>query len=337
MKVLFAAAFSFLLSVNALSSGAFSGAAVVALEETLREAAHKTPLPPRFQNAPWRTISHEKFNVFHHVDDSLNAATIASILHDEYPSISRELGSDVSAPIGVFITKDQAQFTKMTGGGIPHWGEAVANPKRQIIYLKSPRWSQIGDHPRTVVVHELVHILVGNAVRDVRVPRWLTEGLAVYFSGDLEHIGATKISQAQLNDQLLTLREIERMLVFGHAKANLAYQQSYFAVVYLAEKYDASAFPLLLNALNESGGIDGAFQEVYGFSVAEFEREWRAYLKSKYRWSFLAEFDTLLWVFIPLLFLLAVVISYFRNRRKKAQLDAEEDQYASPYDPENDW
>ena len=288
-----------------------------------------------FSNAPqlpaWRVYPLEQFNIYYQPEDSLNAVAIGQILKTEYPAIARELETSLPSPVGLFIAPSYRSFLRLTGGAIPHWGEAVADPIRQIIVVKSPRWTNSADNIKTIIIHETVHILVGQIVGEARVPRWLNEGLAVYFSGDTNYFGGKEISRAQLTRQLIPLETIDAVLGFEKNKAHLAYQEAYFAVVYMIEQYGESAIPELLRNLRTSGNFNVAFRMTFGQSLYQFEQEWRLYLEEKYRWSFFVEFEAFLWAFIVLLFLLAFLMILRRNRKTVAQWDAED--VLPPTDP----
>ena len=273
----------------------------------------------------WRIFPIENFNIYYQPEDSLNALHIARILLAEYPPISRELEVTVASPIGLFIAPSLGSFNKLTGGAIPHWGGAVADPNKQLIILKSPRWSQQNRSLRQIIIHEVVHILVGRLAGNAHVPRWLNEGIATYFAGETGYAEGKELSRAQLTKQLIPLDNIDAVLSFKTLKAHLAYQQAYLAVVYIAERYGESALPELLRALREKGEIHAAFRATFGLSLEQFETEWRAYLKQKYRWSFLREFDTFLWVFIVLLFLIVVAVIIRRNRKTVSRWEREDE------------
>lgn len=284
-------------------------------------AAEKAPA----QKPAWRTLSTKYFNVYYQPDDSLNALSIGHILVEEYPPVSNELEVILDSPIGVFIAPTKASFIKLTGGHIPHWGEAVADPTKQLMIVKSPRWSRPSENLRIIIIHELVHILVQKRAQNAAVPRWLNEGLAIYFSGETSHFGGKEVSRAQLTEQLIPLETIDHVLTFESLRAHLAYQEAYLAVVHMVEQYGESALPALLQALAETNDIDAAFRKTFGVSIKQFELEWRYYLKKKYKWSVLSEFEGLLWVGLVLLFLLAFVLLLVRNRRTVARWEAEED------------
>ncbi len=280
----------------------------------------------------WRIYPIEHFNIYYQPEDSLNARKVGRILQSEYPSISHDLQVSLASPVGLFIAPSYQSFLRLTGGAIPHWGEAVADPIKQIIVLKSPRWSVSTANLKTIVIHETVHVLLGQIVGSARIPRWLNEGLAVYFSGETGYFGGKQISRAQLTKQLIPLETIDAVLSFEQNKAQLAYQEAYYAVVYMVEQYGESAIPELLRALRKYKNFHVAFQRTFGESLYQFEQEWRYYLKKKYRWSIFMEFESLLWVLIFVLFVLVFVILLYKNRKTVARWDAE-DALPPPSDP----
>lgn len=282
----------------------------------------------------WRTFATRYFNIYYQPSDSLNAIQAADILADELPVISRELNVALESPIGVFIAPTRSSFIKLTGGNVPHWGEAVADPAKQIIILKSPRWSRPSMNVRIILVHELVHILVQKRAGNASVPRWLNEGMAIYFSGETSHYGGKEVSRAQLTDQLIPLATIDQVLSFETLRAQLAYQESYLAVVYIADQYGESALPKLLQSLSEASDLNLAFQKTFGLSVLQFEREWHAYLKQKYHWSIFSEFESVLWIGATLLVFLAFWLIVRRNRRTVKKWEEEEQPSSSETPPE---
>jgi len=263
----------------------------------------------------FHTLSHQAFNVYFEKEDSTNAQKIFNILQAEYPPLSSSLQTKVKAPIGVFMTANEDDFNRATGGSIPHWGHAAADAGRQLIFLKSPRWTNSTDDPRITIIHELTHILVGQAAGKAAVPRWLNEGLAIYYSGDQNYFAGVETSQAQLADQLIPLKKINGLLAFQQTKAHLAYQESYLAVIFLVEQYGESSIAILLQALREKRTIEAAFEKAFGTSLAQFELDWKAFLKERYKWAFLIEFDKLLWFFIIVLLFAAVTAVYFRRQK----------------------
>ncbi len=274
--------------------------------------------------SPWKTLSTAVFTVYYQSGDSLNARTVLTILEKEFPSLSYELGVRVTSPIGVYIAPSRISFNRLTGGAIPHWGEAVADARKQIIIVKSPRWFRSNNRPRTLLTHELVHILVGMATRNAPLPRWLNEGLAIYISGETEYADGREIAHARFSDQLIPLDRIDAMFSFEKFRAHLAYQQAFSATAYLVETYGHTAIPALLKNMSTERNFQRAFRKTFGITPQRFEQDWRTWLDDKYRFTFLVDFEYWLWLVIVVLFFAAFLLVQRRKRRKLAEWHQQE-------------
>ncbi|MDQ7065598.1 MAG: peptidase MA family metallohydrolase [candidate division KSB1 bacterium] len=272
----------------------------------------------------WRNLPSKPFNIYHQPEDSLNARAIANILREEFPLIQHDLEFELQSPVGIFIAPSYQSYLRLTGGAIPHWGEAVADPQKQIIVLKSPRWARSSGSLKTLVMHEVMHIVLGQMTNHAPIPRWFNEGVSIYFSGDPGYLEGKTISRAQVTKQLIPLDAIDAVLSFKQGKAHLAYFESFLAVTFMVEQYGESAIAKLLENLRTVRDFRFAFQKTFGQTLPSFEREWRFYLEKKYRWSIFHEFDTLLWLGIIVLFFLVFFIILIRNRRTLSKWEAED-------------
>jgi hypothetical protein len=70
--------------------------------------------------------------------------------------------------------------------------------------------------------------------------------------------------------------------------------------------------------------FDSVFQTVFGQDVLDLELAWYDYLEDEYRWRFLLDFETFLWIFILTLFLFVFLGIRLRNRRTLKRWDDEE-------------
>ncbi len=272
----------------------------------------------------WRNLSVAPFNIYHQPEDSLNAEAVARILREEFPLVRYDLDVALDTPVGIFIAPSYQSYLRLTGGAIPHWGEAVADPQKQIIVLKSPRWARSSGTLKTLVMHEVMHIVLGQMTDHAPLPRWFNEGVAIYFSGEPGYLEGRIISRAQVANQLIPLDAIDAVLTFQQGRAHLAYFESFLAVSFMVEQYGESAIRELLETVRRVRDFRYAFQKTFGQTLPAFEREWRFYLEKKYRWSIFLEFDTLLWLGIIVLFLLIFIIILIRNRRTMARWEAED-------------
>ncbi|KAA3619686.1 MAG: hypothetical protein DWQ05_02885 [Calditrichaeota bacterium] len=277
--------------------------------------------------SPWKSLDGESFSILYQRKDSLNAQNIFNILSEDFFSINYEIKANVATPIQVFIAPTKSGFQHLTNSSIPHWGEAVAIPSQQKIIVKSPRWHRPSQQLRIILNHELVHVLAGIATGQTRLPRWFNEGLAIYVSGDLRYIDGKELPHAVANDQVLKLKEIDSVLSFHQLRANLAYQQSFATIQYIVEAYSHTSLPKLLNYIAEFKDFNRGFHKTFGFTITQFELEFRQYLEKKYQYSFLLDFESWLWALMLLLFFLAVGIKKYRNHKKLQQWENEQPNY----------
>jgi hypothetical protein len=170
-----------------------------------------------------------------------------------------------------------------------------------------------------------VHVLIGqNVHRPQDLPKWFNEGMALIYAGDAEFSRGETLSRAMLTNELIPLNEIDYVLQFQQAKARLAYEQSYAFTFFLIDTFDEYRLLDLLKDLQAGSSFEQAFVSVYGSPLFELELQWFEYLQDRYRWRFLQNFDTLLWIFIPVLFILAFIAIKLRNRRTVKRWDQED-------------
>ena len=118
-----------------------------------------------------------------------------------------------------------------------------------------------------------------------------------------------------LTRSIIPLNDIDKVLNFHREKAKLAYQESYTAVQYMLEMYDIYAIQGIIDGIRTGKNWDEIFINSTGSSFQVFEKEWYNHINEKYKWYFLSEFDSFIWIIILSLFIAVFVILKFRNRR----------------------
>ncbi len=277
------------------------------------------------ENQHWQRISGSVFIIYFQDDDFHNSEKILDKLQSAYLQLSQEIGVELIDSVAVFLTPSKQAFDQIGGKNIPHWSDGLASPMKNMIILKSPKWTPTDKDINAIAIHELVHIMVDRAVRSNPIPRWLNEGLAVYYSGEKGYASSTLVSKALITKSLLPLSEIDDVLSFHLDKAQLAYQQSYLAVIYLFNNYGAEAVRDIFLKVAEGSNLNEAFTEVIDCDLWEFEQEWLKYIEQQYRWHFLVEVDNYLWVLIVGLFVLGFIVIRRRNKRIIQQWQKEDE------------
>lgn len=273
----------------------------------------------------WETRTSQPFRIHYLHTDERTAENLEKLLQRSYSELSLHLETTLSRPVDVFIAPSNRAFARLTGERIPHWGEGVADPGRSVIVLKSPHISSNYETFPSLVRHELIHIMVGQAMPDLRrLPRWFSEGIAIYFSNDPNFSSGEAISKALVTDSIIPLDEIDEVLTFQTEKARLAYEESFSAVAFLERQYGYEGLLTVLRGLRQGHTMAEVFADFLGVEFIDFEWQWYNYLEDEYRWRFLLQIETYIWVGILGLFLLAGAAIRLRNRRTMKRWEEEE-------------
>lgn len=278
-----------------------------------------------FTNQQWKKISASFFNVYYQNNDMRNSQKILNSLQSSYLQLSKEIGVELIDTVSVFITPSKNAFEQIVGKNFPKWSDGLAAPIKNVIVLKSARWMPPETDNESIAVHELTHIILNRAANGNAIPRWLNEGLAVYYSGEKGFASGSLVSKALVTNSIIPLSEIDEVLRFHVTKAQLAYQQSYLAVDYLFHNYGSEAVRSIIHKLGQGLSVNQAFIDAINADLWQFEDEWYEYIQRKFRWHFLMEFENFLWVFILLLFIFGFLLIRRRNKRIIQQWQEEDD------------
>ncbi|MBN1464880.1 hypothetical protein JXA02_03910, partial [candidate division KSB1 bacterium] len=252
-----------------------------------------------------------------------------------YEEISFDLQLDRADSFQIFIMPTRKSFRESLQGRLPSWTGAFANPSVNMMVIKSPRWSP-DDSFAATLVHEFFHLLIHQHVGARELPRWLDEGLAIFYSREERWKKATTLSKALTTGSLIPLSEIDFVLEYHQAKADLAYQQSLSAVEYLLRTYDSDGLRQIIGGIKGGQNLDSCFRSATGSSYAEFEMEWQNYVRQTAKWMWLYELDDYLWLFIFVLLVLAFVLRRRHNIKIEEQWRAQSEETPRTDEEEED-
>lgn len=278
-----------------------------------------------FGQTGWHKIDSSPFHIYYFKEDQVYAKELPALFQAAYSELANKLGLELTSSVKVFLCPTEEIFNDLTGDFVPDWGEGVADPIQSVIILKSPGVTENYDRFHKLVRHELTHVLIGQSVRHPQaMPKWFNEGMALYFSFDEEFAGGEAISKALFSDSIIPLDEIDDVLKFQKTKARLAYEESYSFTLFLEEKFGLDGIVRLIHELDAGKTFNQAFLDAFGMDLFDAELQWYKYLEEKYRWRFLLDFETLLWILILFLFIFVVMAIRLRNRRIMKKWEEEE-------------
>ncbi|RPI03915.1 MAG: hypothetical protein EHM72_00120 [Calditrichaeota bacterium] len=265
------------------------------------------------QSAPL-SLHEGMFHVYYDAVDSNYARQAVTVLRSAVEELEFDLQYKLCEEVNIYISPSRKDFLSIVSDVLPPWTGAFAVPSRQVMYLKSPRWDKNNSFEQ-VLVHELTHLVMHDFVSQVHIPRWLDEGLAIYYAREKRWKTDTALSKAAATRSLVPLDQIEDILKYHRAKADLAYQQSYSAVSYLLDTYDTEAVREILEGLKDGLPLNDCFIQATGSSYAVFEVEWANVITKRHKWLWLSELEEYLWIIILGLFVLAFFYRFLRNRQ----------------------
>jgi len=276
---------------------------------------------PVFALSDWIVSTEEWVSVHHHPKETANVQAILDAVYFSYPLISENLGLKFTGKLEIYLASRPAEFGELTDWKLPAWAQGVAYSGKNMVVLKSPKYSGNRLDLAKAAVHEFIHILLATDVG--RVPLWLNEGLAVMLSGE-GYFDDRQLTSAAITGKFVPFRKMERVLKFDPGSAHLAYQQSLAATRYLVGEFGWGSVSKMLIGVKHGQAFDKAFFDATGMWPDEFEGEWIKLQGGRYKYSFLRHFDSYIsYVFVPLL-LLGGLAAYLRRRRILKRWEREE-------------
>jgi len=276
---------------------------------------------PVFAISDWVVSTEEWVSVHHHPKETANVQAILDAVYFSYPLISENLGLKFTGKLEIYLASRPAEFGELTDWKLPAWAQGVAYSGKNMVVLKSPKYSGNRLDLAKAAVHEFIHILLATDVG--RVPLWLNEGLAVMLSGE-GYFDDRQLTSAAITGKFVPFRKMERVLKFDPGSAHLAYQQSLAATRYLVGEFGWGSVSKMLIGVKHGQAFDKAFFDATGMWPDEFEGEWIKLQGGRYKYSFLRHFDSYIsYVFVPLL-LLGGLAAYLRRRRILKRWEREE-------------
>ncbi|MYD63330.1 MAG: hypothetical protein F4W91_20030 [Gemmatimonadetes bacterium] len=250
--------------------------------------------------------------------DAVRAGEFLNALLIGRNEIRRKLGGTPEIPIAVYLAPNEAIFRELTHGRLPHWSAGVAFLESRTIVLQAS-----ADNLLQVARHEFAHIFL-HAIAPSRVPVWFHEGVAMWASHEWRLRQSAAVFYAVFSENLIPLSEIDEVLSFPSAKADLAYTESLLAVSFLIRLGGPNAVVVMLSELEAGAPFEVALFRVTGETPREFERRWRDDVQARFSLMTLLFSPDLIWLYLTLLLLLAYICVRLRNRATLRRWEAED-------------
>jgi Flp pilus assembly protein TadD len=189
-------------------------------------------------------------------------------------------------PVQVEVYPDHEDFSVRTAG-MPGLGSILGVTFNSVVAMDSPSGRPPGSyHWASTMWHEMSHVFVLQATRS-RVPRWFTEGLAVYEETaaapdwgdrlDPEAINAIK------NKKLLPIAELDRGFIRPSypAQVVVSYFQGGKVCSYIAEKWGYSKLLEMIQSFAKLEPTPDVIRKDLGLAPEDFDKQFLAWLEAQ--------------------------------------------------------
>lgn len=191
------------------------------------------------------------------------------------PRLAAELGIPIGGPIDVFLAGSQEDFRRLQPGAPPVWADGTAYPSLGAIFLRHPSLRGGSNRPlEQVLDHELVHVLLGRVFDPNPVPRWLQEGLAQVYAGEVGPEIAQRIQRGSLGRSPLALQAITTGFPDDGPSADLAYAQSADFILWFRSSYGDEALRQVIRLMGAGRSERQAIYEVTGSTLDQLGAVW---------------------------------------------------------------
>jgi hypothetical protein len=274
------------------------------------------------ENPHWSRLTSDRVSVFFRPGYEGPASEASDVVEAVYEEVAMGIGYEGAARVRVFLPPSDEAFNRLTGARIPDWGGGCAFPERGVIVIRAS--SEGSARLREVLRHELSHVFLRRALGEKRVPRWFDEGVAMRQSGEWRMEQTLRMARAVLLGRMVALDRIGEMLSFRSSKAQLAYVESYLAVLFLCELGGQDAPRKLVRAMRSGLGFEEAFAQVAGIPVEDFSEAWERYAKDRYNLVLVLIEGPWFWMGVSALFLGIYLTKRIRTRRVVRTWEMEE-------------
>lgn len=235
----------------------------------------------------WRVYQSPHFDVWYYPEEEQYLDDVVKWLENAYEYLSERFEHQFSGRTPIIFFKTHSEFEQqhviqvMISEGVGAFAESQQN--RVVIPLDDPPEEML-----KLFTHELTHVFQydffwgSNPMARARVPLWFIEGMAEHMADNFSTMDEMIVRDLVIHDHwIISIRMMSRFTgyavdyVLGQVVHDFIYDNFY------QEKY-----PEFLKAVRVGGttekAIGKAIGKVYGMTVAEFDEEFRRYLRKKY-------------------------------------------------------
>lgn len=271
-------------------------------------------------------VNYRNFVINYSLEDENYVNKTLTVLKEVLPQLISFYNIDLDRRISIIIPTSRLEYERLTSMSVPTWSGAIFIPENSQIIIRKPEWYSGENEFQKSMIHELSHAFFYEKFSPQQLPLWFNEGIAEYLArGRINLQMGLIISNALFTKNVGKLEEIEEMLSFSEGRARLAYLQSFTAVLFIEtylQKHKLT-WAEFFDFVNEDGFYK-SLEMVSGMDIIDFEIKWYRWIKNKYRWFVILNWENLIWIFMIFILIGAMYALRYRNKKILDQWEMEE-------------
>jgi Flp pilus assembly protein TadD len=192
----------------------------------------------------------------------------------------------LNSPVQLEVYPDHDDFAVRTAG-MPGLGGILGVTFEHVVAMDSPSGRPPGSyHWATTLWHEMSHVFVIQATNG-RVPRWFTEGLAVYEETAESPDWGDRLDpediQAIQNKKLLPIAQLERGFIRPTypTQVVVSYYQGSKVITFIVEKWGYAKILQMIQSFAKLESTPDVIKNDLGVSTEEFDKQFFAWLDTQ--------------------------------------------------------
>ncbi len=177
--------------------------------------------------------------------------------------------------VRVFLCTTPGEFHRFAGAYSIHEVAGVARPEAGVIAVKVPGFAPANADFDGTLRHEFIHVLLERNTDTSRLPPWLNEGLAMYFSREHRWGSAFYVGRMYLDGSLLSYRDLNVAFLEPGMEVQFgnAYAESLLLTRYFIHRFGEQTLWDVLNDLRTRSFGDSLRARI-GMGPADLFRAW---------------------------------------------------------------
>lgn len=228
----------------------------------------------------WKTLKNDKVILFWYDGGQNFGQAIFDKANNTLAAIQQDIGATMSHAVQIFIYGDRKEFLDVLSPGNQEWAGGTIDDTFGIVLINASSGDL--DYALSTTPHELTHLVIAENLKgpykDVAMPLWMNEGLAVYH----EYIPPKNeprfdaaLRRGIQTDTLFSLRSLSSNFPADASVVEMAYGEGFSVVDFMVRTYGRDKLTQIMSLFKAGTTADDAFMKVLGVDQDGLENAWR--------------------------------------------------------------